>query len=110
MDPNRNETVSCTTQVDDCMKAYNDYHDMIETKFKQEFMQAQPKGDRQIYKMGLVLDIHGQTHVEDWIELGYMLSENQLNTPTLNSSTMKTSVDNLISHSNLSIDDLIRGL
>ena len=107
MDPNRNETVSCTTQVDDCMIAYTDYHEMIETRFKKEFMQSKSK---QIYKRGLVLDIHGQTHVENWVELGYLLSKEQLNTPTLNPLTMKSSIDNLIRHSSpYTMDDLIRG-
>lgn len=47
---------------------------------------------------------------ENWVELGYLLSKEQLNTPTLNPSTMKSSIDNLIRQSSpYTMDDLIRG-
>lgn len=108
MDPNRDPSVSCANQIDDCVRAYNDYHSMITTKFKKEFMQSSKASV--VYSRGLVLDIHGQTHQENWIELGYILSRDQLNSATLNPTTMKSSVDNLIAHSSYGIDEIIRGL
>lgn len=106
MDPNRDPGLSCATQIDDCLKAYTDYHSMIDTKFSSEFMQS---GGRKVYSKALVLDIHGQTHVENWIELGYILSAAQLNQPTLNPSTMKSSISNAISRSRYNMDEVVRG-
>ena len=107
MDPNRDPTLSCTTQIDDCSKAYTDYHSMITNKFKREFMQLGTS--RRAYSRALVLDIHGQTHAEDWIELGYILSRDELNSQNLNPATMKSSVDNLVAHSSSGMEEVIRG-
>lgn len=105
MDPNRAPEIACITTTSDCTRAYNDYHWMIETKFFQEYIQAKP----QHYSMGLVLDIHGQTHAENWIELGYILSKDELNKQVLDFGKMKSSVDNLISHGRHTMEDIIRG-
>ena len=110
MDPNRNETIGCMNKFDDCMIAYTDYHKMIEIKFKNEFMQEKPKYGKKVYSRALVLDIHGQTHVEDWIELGYILSREELNSPNLNPLTMKSSIHNLISQGRNTMENIIRGL
>lgn len=103
MDPNREPTLACMTQVDDCFIAFTQYHAMIDDNFKRDFVLA--KG----YDQSLVLDIHGHTHAEDWVEFGYVLTRQQLNSPSLSPSTMQSSIDNLVAKSPLSMDELVRG-
>ncbi|XP_043916186.1 uncharacterized protein LOC122792476 [Protopterus annectens] len=57
---------------------------------------------------GLLLDIHGHTHEENWTELGYTISKQQLNSGTFNPN------DSSIAHlwrklSTVSYNDLLRG-
>jgi len=59
------------------------------------------------YRQGLVIDIHGQSHPENWIEIGYLLSSSQLN-KTL-TSTSKPSVNYLVLLNNYNMEGVIRG-
>lgn len=56
-----------TFGVPEAVEAWNAYHNFIE------------KAKRDISGPGLLVDIHGHSHPEDWIELGYTLSHDQLN-------------------------------
>ena len=60
------------------------------------------------YKQGLLIDLHGQSHLEDWVELGYLLLENELDAPVLKNPS-NSSIRLLDSVSIYSFDDLIRG-
>jgi N-formylglutamate amidohydrolase len=67
------------------------------------------------YGVGLVIDIHGQSHVEQHIELGYLLSSSQLrnNSSFINSIEYKnrSSIKNLLNNhlNNLNFTDLLSG-
>ena len=61
------------------------------------------------YKQGLLIDIHGQSHPEGWIELGYLLTSSELNsTSNLIDPFQKYSLNSLAAKSNYSFEDLIR--
>lgn len=62
------------------------------------------------YKQGLLIDIHGQSHPEGWIELGYLLSSNELNsTSSLTDPLKVSSINSLASTSDYPFENLIRG-
>jgi hypothetical protein len=103
MDPNRNASECCANQRDDSIKAYTDYHSMITNNFKVNFMLNGPRS----YRQGLIIDIHGQSHPENWIEIGYLLSSSQLNR-TLD-KTLRPSVNYLILLNNYDMEGVIRG-
>lgn len=105
MDPNRNPSEAfCDT--DSCI-AYNDYHQMIESYFANDFMLNEQK---KIFSQGLVIDLHGQCHQENWIELGYLLSSNDLSKNlNTNYARNKSSLTCLADETNESIESLIRG-
>lgn len=105
MDPNRSLVESCCDEESEI--AYNDYHQMIETYFGEQFMLNNSKKS---FTQGLLIDLHGQCHEENWIELGYLLSSNdlkkELNTPY---ARKKSSLEVLALQTNQSIETLIRG-
>ena len=107
MDPNRNSKEACDNQNDDCMRAYTDFHNHIVNHFVTDFMMNNNKKFRQ----GLVLDIHGQSHAIGWIELGYMLTAEDLEANTLNSEKylIKSSLRNLALSKKYSLEELLRG-
>jgi len=102
MDPNRNMEISCANEVDDCRKAYNDFHFFIKKYFATDLMGRQQNP----FEQGLLFDIHGQSHEEGWIELGYLLSATELNTKV---SAAKSSIRRMASLSQHSFEDLLRG-
>ena len=53
MDPNRNIGESCENSQDDCVLAYNDYHSMIETHFKSNFLFS--KRQTPYYQQALII-------------------------------------------------------
>ena len=108
MDPNRNSIDSCRVQTDDCRLAYNDYHSFIETYFKTNFLNNRQNSKLSKYKQGLIIDIHGQSHPENWIELGYYFSLSELNLAVL-PNTLSSSVNTLRTLSNYSLEEIIRG-
>ena len=56
---------------------------------------------------GLFIDIHGQSHPEEWIELGYCLTATQLDKADFDSSV--TSLRNIASSQHLDMQELISG-
>jgi len=106
MDPNRCPAESYCDEESEI--AYKDYHRMIETYFGEQFMLNESKRN---FTQGLLIDLHGQCHEENWIELGYLLTSNDLN-KDLNTlyAKKKSSLEVLASLTNKSIETLIRGL
>ena len=102
MDPNRDMDVSCANEVDDCRQAYNDFHFFIKKYFAIDLM---GRSSNQ-YEQGLLIDIHGQTHAEGWIELGYLLSAKELDTKVF---AYQSSIRQMASLSKYSFEDLLRG-
>ena len=104
MDPNREFAEACFDVHEESGKAYKDFHNMIENYFCKNFMLNSK------YEQGLLLDIHGQTHKEQRIELGYLLSGEDLNKSFLDSNLInKSSIAKLASVSNQKFEELIRG-
>jgi hypothetical protein len=59
MDPNRDDKDCCQNQIDDCKKAYDDYHEMIIKYFQNDFMM----NTLPLYEQGLIIDLHGQGEI-----------------------------------------------
>jgi hypothetical protein len=110
MDPNRELNESCFNFDQEAAVAYNDYHVMIEKYFCQNMMQSSTENKKSSFKHGLLIDLHGQSHPEQWIELGYLLTSNDLN-QKLNDPKLikKCSIRNLLSSSRFDIESLVRG-
>ena len=99
------EDECCANKNETSFEAYTNYHKFITTKFEKEFMES---GLR--YKQGLLIDIHGQSHSESWIELGYLISSAELSSSSNLTDYFRTSsINSLASKSSFSFDDLIRG-
>jgi hypothetical protein len=103
MDPNRNMTECCAVPTEDSFIAYNEFHDFIRTKFIFEFLSTRT------YKQALLLDIHGQSHKENWIELGYVLTKQMLNNDDKLRDPTLSSVCSMSATSEFLFDDIIRG-
>ena len=97
MDPDVEESENFNS---DSLQAKSDYHNIIKYYFEENFMLCSQ------YEQGLLIDIHGQTHDEGWIELGYLLSANELNTKV---SAAESSIRQMASLSQHSFEDLLRG-
>ena len=107
MDPNRNMAESCANFEDECLIAYNDYHSMIETHFKSNFTFS--KKSSPSYQQALIVDIHGQAHPENWVEIGYIIRKNELNMPYLpNSLSSSVAIMSALSKK-YTLDEIIRG-
>lgn len=102
MDPNRDISVSCSNEIDDCRKAYNDFHGFISQYFMKDLMNTED------FEQGLLIDIHGQSHPEKWIELGYLLSANNLDSDNILSS--KSSIRQISSLSSYNFEEIVRGI
>src|SRR5690349_6639876 len=72
MDPNRNPSECCEDALS--LLSYDEYHEMIDANFRRAYMA------KNRYAQGLVIDIHSQRHAENWVELGYVISADELNT------------------------------
>ena len=81
LDPNR-EVNQATFGDKLATEAYNDFHGFVEEALGK------------IKTPGILFDIHGQSHPEKWVELGYTNSIVQLNTRNYNCSDV--SVKNLV--------------
>ena len=87
-----------TFRVPEAEQAWYRWHDFIQ----QARSQIEALGMR-----GLMLDIHGHAHCENWVELGYTLSAQQLNEKTY--SAAQTSIRGLIDASKLPHCEVIQG-
>lgn len=106
MDPNRNEDECCANKYEKAFIAYKDYHNFIAQRFERDFMET----GSVTYKQGLLIDLHGQSHPEKWIELGYTLTYSELNLQTLNLTHMRySSIRQLAALSPLTFEDILRG-
>ncbi|RMZ94851.1 pglyrp1 isoform X3 [Brachionus plicatilis] len=101
MDPNRNSSVCCSSQTPnlECHAAHFEYH---------KFISDYAKNMSQVYKYLLIFDIHGQSHKENWTEIGYLLGRNELN-KVLVEETSKSSVNSLKESGAFSMEEIIRG-
>ena len=101
MDPNRTPTECCSdaTLNTECQTAYNEYHTFI-TNYKTEM--------EKYYKQLLIIDVHGQSHADNWTEIGYLLTKTELNQPVL-VETSKASVNALKTVYGYSLENVIRG-
>lgn len=102
-DANRALGEACENTVDDCHLAYEDYNNMIQNYFMKGFM----KGGR--FLQGILFDIHGQAHAENWIEVGYVISISDLNNFPVLTPNIKSSISYMASLSPYSYNELIRG-
>ena len=91
MDPNteREKATFCVPLAEEAWAAFHSY---IE--------QAQAA----VASGGLLLDFHGHTHSEEWVELGYTVTDNQLNAGDYTAEL--TSVYNLSQRSRVSVRDI----
>lgn len=103
MEPNRNKIEGCADSYDS-IRAYTDYHSVIQENFTNNFIL---NGDKK-YQQALLIDIHGNAHKEDWSELGYTISIPNLNKPVL-PNTLKSTIQTLFDLSSFTLDELIRG-
>ena len=94
LDANRDIDIA-TFNIPDAVEAWRAYHEFID----------QAKGS--IRGPALVLDIHGQSHPEELVELGYLLSARQLDCQVY--SYKDTSVAHLTAANNMDIRDVIVG-
>ncbi|CAF0810658.1 unnamed protein product [Brachionus calyciflorus] len=101
MDPNRNPVECCSdlTENLDCHKAHEEYHQFI-SGYKQKMSNS--------YKQLLIVDFHGQSHAENWTEIGYLLTKTELNQPIL-LDTRRSSIEALKVSSSKDLESLIRG-
>ena len=105
MDPNRGLDNCCYDLKEDSFRAYSDYHSSIENYFCAQFMQ----NESYTYKQGLLIDLHGQAHQENWIELGYLLPEPKLDKELFKKTASKSSIQILADQSKYKFENLIRG-
>ncbi|CAF0795964.1 unnamed protein product [Brachionus calyciflorus] len=102
MDPNRDLINCCFSKNHEAFTAYTDYHSMIDIYYKKNFIH------KNNFEQGLILDIHGNSHSEQWVELGYLIKSVEFDTEKLSDNT-KSSINSLKSKSLFSLDELIRG-
>ncbi len=96
LDANR-EIVEAAQKDAQAELAWKEYHDFIE--------RARADVNEQ-YGAGLYVDLHGQSHPENWIEWGYTISGESLSDPK---SSGTSSIDHLLRNSELSLSELLRG-
>lgn len=104
MDPNRHGDESYFPNDEEAAIAYNDYHKLIETNFLDLFMLNSP------FRQGLIIDMHGQIHKENWIELGYLLRPADLSKELSTFCRKKSSIRLMSEESKEALEDVVRGL
>ena len=102
MDPNRPGDECCEDKREDSFVAYNDYHRFVAEHFRDRMV------GRGRYKQALLVDLHGQSHPEDWIEIGYLIRAHDLDHAPLNNASLHSSLHCLASHSTRTLEELIR--
>ena len=103
LDPNRRVEPGAFG-VRDAVEAWQAYHEYIE--HAKSNISSQHRG------RGLLVDLHGQAHSEDWIEIGYTLTADQMDNGYYTCSD--TSIQGLAlnlqeKHIDINIQELIRG-
>lgn len=103
VDLNRSlETSHC--EDDSSNDLWREFHQQIES-YRNDIIQK--------YSRGLMIDIHGHGHPNQRIELGYLLSSEQLRSLSINGSLENslTSINSLVNNhpENISLDELIIG-
>ena len=106
MDPNREPEAALYDNSEDSAIAYNDYHNMIETHFCENLM----ANDEPHFSQGLLIDLHGQSHKENWIELGYLITGKNFGKIDLNSIEKKSSMSLLAGQFDNDLEKIIRGM
>jgi hypothetical protein len=103
LDVNREE-FEAAQENPSALSAWNDYHGFIE--------QAKASS-KKMYGKGFLIDLHGQNHPEQRIEIGYRLENDELMLADSDLNTVeyveKSSLKNLVKTSALSHSELIRG-
>lgn len=93
VDMNRSIVEACLN-VPEAMTAYNEFHEFLS--------QAKVAVEN-----GLLLDIHGHTHTEELVELGYLVSNQELRKGNYHPD--KSSIRSLAQKSTFPFEDLIAG-
>jgi len=75
--------------------AYKDYHNYLK------------RAAKEIGGAGLLIDLHGQNHKQNCLELGYLLLKSDLNKERY--SARSTSIDSLIRRTGLSVEEMVFG-
>lgn len=104
MDPNREVGLGAFGDplAIQAWQSYHSFIDIAKTYIEQQYQAAR----------GLLLDIHGQSHTEEWIELGYTISSEQLDSRSyVSSDTSIFGLAEKLSHTENGKDiyDLIAG-
>ena len=76
------------------VKVFNEFHSLINTA-------------KEDVNTGLLVDLHGHTHPEGWVELGYLFSNKDLRNKTI--SADKCSIKSLATRSDHDLEDLVYG-
>lgn len=103
MDPNRSRLESCANLTDDAHIAYQDYHGLIDQHFKRDFVSSHQ------YAQSLIVDLHGHSHSEEWIELGYCISRAELNKSKSGGHIIHRSSIHALATTTSRVEELIRG-
>ena len=93
VDLNR-EINEATMNVPEALTVFEEYHRVIDHAKK-------------LVKKGLFIDLHGQSHPEHWVELGYLLPKSCFNTKNLKEDM--SSIKNLAKNCSFSFYNLICG-
>lgn len=93
IDLNRNIKEACLSEPDS-ITAFNEYHEFI-------------KEAKKAVHTGLFFDLHGQSHPEEWTELGYMIRRDDLFKGNL--CPDKSSIRSLADRSEHTFEDLLNG-
>jgi len=101
LDPNR-EVGEAANGNELAEEVYYDFHGFIEKA--KEYVTSECGG-------GILFDIHGQSHAEQWIELGYLLTSSELATSDsqISQYASKSSIRYLSSKPGISFAEVLRG-
>lgn len=100
MDANRNKYVAAQYNAD-AEQAWEDYHG---------YLREAKELVKNYSDVGIVFDLHGQTHSEAWIELGYLISKSKLDSSTPSDrDPVTSSVRHLVLRTGVSFNELLSG-
>lgn len=93
IDMNR-DVIEATLNSKERLRAYDEFHGFVETAKK-------------LISRGIIFDIHGQAHPEEWVELGYCIYPEDLRNNNLIAD--QSSIKSLTEKRKLEIEELING-